>query len=157
MSTRETLAADRQDIEYLRRLYAKATDGLGKNTPEDIAMARTIYHQIFTPDVQIRTSNTGAAEPLSASSPEEWADVVNGALKHFVGTQHLIGTQLVELNGDEAQMESYVNAWHKYDDGRVYSYLGTYIDKVRRTDQGWQIYDMELRHDTSGTVQTEER
>lgn len=145
---------DRQQIEDLQRLYAKATDTIGLATPEDVEAGRAIYHRIYTPDVNIRTSNTGA-DPLTASSPDEWVDVVYDALKDYTGTQHLIGTQLVDLNGDEAHMESYVNAWHKYDDGRVYFFLGTYISKARRTAQGWKIYDMNLRHDTSGTAQTE--
>ena len=149
-----TATADRQEIEYLRRLYAKATDAIGRATEEDVAEGRAIYHQIFTEDVNIRTSGTGD-EPLTAQSPEGWVEVVHDALQKFTGTQHLIGTQLVALEGDEARMESYVNAWHKHADGRVYFYLGTYIDKVRRTPEGWRIYDMNLRHDSSGTMQSE--
>ena len=146
-------AVDRQEIEYLRRLYAKATDAIGRGGDEDVAEGTAIYHQIFTADVTITTSNTGA-DPLTAASPDQWAEVVRDALSRYTGTQHLIGTQLVTLDGDEAYMESYVNAWHKNPDGTVYLFLGTYIDKVRRTEQGWQIYAMDLRHDTSGTVQT---
>lgn len=154
MTDRIAQAVDRQEIEYLRRLYGKATDTIGRATKEDVEAGRKIYREIFTPDVQIRTSNTGA-EPLTASSPDSWVDVVYTALKDYTGTQHLIGTQLVELDGDEATMESYLHAWHKNPDGSVYLFLGTYIDKVRRTNQGWQIYDMTLRLDTSGTVQSE--
>ena len=58
------------------------------------------------------------------------------------------------LPGDEAQMESYLNAWHKNPDLTVYYFLGTYISKARRLPEGWRIYDMTLRLDTSGTVQT---
>ena len=57
--------ADRQEIEVLRRLYAKATDTIGLATHEAIEEGRAIYHRIFTPDVKIRTSNTGA-DPLTA-------------------------------------------------------------------------------------------
>ena len=146
--------SDLLEIEYLQRHYARATDAIGRATEQDVATGRTLYHQIFTPDVKIRTSNTGA-DPLTASSPDEWVDVVYDALKDYTGTQHLIGTQVAELNGDEATLESYVNAWHKNSDGTVYYFLGTYIDKVRRTDKGWQIYDMNLRMDTSGTVETQ--
>ena len=145
---------DRQEIEELRRLYGKATDAIGRDTPQDIELGRHIYHRIFTPDVKIRTSNTGA-DPLTASSPDGWVEVVHSALKDYTGTQHLIGTQIVVLDGDEARMESYLNAWHKNPDGTVYLFLGTYIDLVRRTPDGWRIYDMELRHDSSGTVQTQ--
>ena len=144
----------RQEIEDLQRLYAKATDTIGLATESDVAAGRDIYHRIFTSDVSIRTSDTGA-DPLTAESPDEWVDVVYDALKDYTGTQHLIGTQLVRFEGDEARMESYVNAWHKNPDETVYYFLGTYISSVRKTDKGWQIYDMNLRHDTSGTVQTQ--
>ena len=148
------LAADKQDIEELQRLYAKATDLIGKATDEDVAAGRAIYHRIFTPDVAITTSNTGA-DPLTAASPDEWADVVLDALRDYTGTQHLIGTQLVEVEGDAGSMESYLNAWHKNPDDTVYYFLGTYISDVKKTDVGWQIHHMNLRHDTSGTVQTQ--
>jgi|TARA_B100000315_G_C14322736_1_gene471518 hypothetical protein len=147
------LVADRQDIERLRRLYAKATDLIGLAKPDAVAEGRAIYHRIFTPDVAITTSNTGQ-EPLTASGPDEWVDVVLKALSAYTGTQHMIGTQLVEVNGDEGEMESYLHAWHKNPDGSVYLFLGTYLDKVHRTFDGWQIYSMNLRHDTSGLVAT---
>jgi hypothetical protein len=33
-------------------------------------------------------------------------------------------------------------------------FLGTYTSKVRRCEDGWKIYAMTLRLDTSGIVQT---
>ncbi len=47
-----------------------------------------------------------------------------------------------------------MNAWHKNPDNSVYYVLGTYLSKVRRGKDGWQIYDMTLRPDISGIVQT---
>ena len=41
-----------QEIEYLRRWYAKATDLIGVATPESIEQGRAIYHRIFTVDAQ---------------------------------------------------------------------------------------------------------
>lgn len=150
---RAAIVADMHDIETLQRLYAKATDLIGLATEEDVEQGRSIYHRIYTDDVQIRTANTGA-DPLVAEGPDAWVDVVYDALKDYTGTQHLIGTQLTEVDGDEGHMESYLNAWHKNPDLTVYYFLGTYISKVRRTSDGWKIYDMTLRLDTSGTVQT---
>jgi len=150
---RADLVADKHEIETLQRLYAKATDTIGLATAEKVAEGKAIYHRIYTDDAQIRTANTGA-DPLVADGPDAWADVVLNALQDYTGTQHLIGTQLTQVSGDEGQMESYLNAWHKNPDGSVYYFLGTYISKVRRVPEGWKIYDMTLRHDTSGTVQT---
>ena len=140
-------------IETLQRLYAKATDLIGLGTEEAFEEGREIYRRIYTDDVDIRTANTGD-EPLVAKGPDAWADVCRSALNDYTGTQHLIGTQLTEVNGDEAQIESYLNAWHKNPDLTVYYFLGTYISKTRRTPDGWKIYDMTLRLDTQGTAQT---
>ena len=150
---RLAIVADKHEIETLQRLYAKATDLIGFGTKEAFEEGREIYRSIYTSDVNIRTANTGD-DPLTAKGPDAWADICRGALDDYTGTQHLIGTQLTEVNGDEAQIESYLNAWHKNPDLTVYYFLGTYLSKARRTPEGWKIYDMTLRLDTSGTVQT---
>ncbi|MEN3977244.1 nuclear transport factor 2 family protein [Emcibacter sp. SYSU 3D8] len=149
---RAEIVADKHEIETLQRLYAKATDKLGKKSPEVRDEGRKIYHRIFTPDAQVRTANTG--NDFVADGPDGWAGVAENALKDYIGTQHLIGTQLTEVNGDQGVLESYLNAWHKNPDNSVYYFLGTYISKVRRYEDGWKIYDMTLRLDTSGIVQT---
>ena len=149
---RAEIVADKHEIETLQRLYAKATDKLGTDSAEIREEGRKIYHKIFTPDVQVRTANTG--DDFVADGPDGWAGVAEGALEQYIGTQHLIGTQLTEVDGNEGHMESYLNAWHKFPDNTVYYFLGTYISKVRRYDEGWKIYDMTLRLDTSGNVQT---
>ena len=150
---RSSLVADMHEIETLQRLYAKATDIIGLASPEKIEEGRKIYHRIYTEDVEITTANTGAEVELKAVGPDAWVDVVYGALKDYTGTQHLIGTQLTEVNGDQGSMESYLNAWHKNPDESVYYFLGTYISQVRRYEEGWKIHHMVLRRDTSGIVQ----
>lgn len=141
----------RQEIEYLRRLYARATDLIGLNTPEAIAEGRAIYHRIFTPDAKITVTEQGDVT-LSRNSPDDWVDVVIEALgTTFKGTQHLIGTQLVTIERmpsadapGEASMTSYLQAWHDTDEA-VDTFIGTYHDKVRHTPgKGWQIYRMNL-------------
>jgi hypothetical protein len=149
---RGEIVADKHEIETLQRLYAKATDKLGMDSAEIREEGRKIYHRIFTPGVQVRTLNTG--DDFVADGPDGWAGVAENALKDYIGTQHLIGTQLAEVDGDQGEMESYLNAWHKNPDNSVYYFLGTYISKVRRFEDGWKIYDMTLRLDTSGIVQT---
>ena len=51
----------RQEIEYLQRWYARATDLIGTNQPDNIEAGREIYHRIFTSDASIQASDpTGA-------------------------------------------------------------------------------------------------
>lgn len=142
----------RQDIEYLRREYARATDLIGLNTPEGIAEGREIYRRIFTENAKIRTTE-GGKTGFSAVGPDAWVEVAAEALSVFASTQHLIGTQLVEIQslpdakgkGGEATMTSYLQAWHDDPDRVVDIFIGTYHDSVRYTPGvGWQIYAMEL-------------
>ena len=160
-SVQDTLAATppqaaiaRQEIEYLRRRYARATDLIGECSAESIAEGRRIYHQIFTPDAQIRTS-VGGEVGLEADGPDGWVEVAQNALQEYVSTQHLVGSQLVELNllevdaegnvtAGEAEMSSYLQAWHARQDS-VWVFIGMYLDKVRYyPGDGWRIHDMEL-------------
>ena len=142
-----------QNIEYLQRWYARATDLIGTNDPENIEEGRAIYHRIFTPDVRISASDPEADRDFVAQGPDQWVDVVAGALAVFDSTQHLLGTQIVELeslpdaegNGGLASMASYLQAWHHDPDRVIVIFLGTYYSKVRYTQGiGWQIYDMGL-------------
>lgn len=144
-----------QEIETLRRLYARATDQIGLATEASIAEGRATYHRIFTPDVAIRTAGM-AGEPLNATGPDRWVEVVLEALTPYAATQHLIGTQLVELQsleldaggavtGGEATMTSYIQAWHATPANEVWVFIGTYHDKARLVPgTGWRIYDMTL-------------
>lgn len=154
-SARDPVAAAvaRQEIEYLRRHYARATDLIGQNTPESIAAGRAIYQAIFTPDAQITVTANGV-ETLRSTGPDEWVDVVIGAIgSNFRATQHLIGTQLVDIkslpgeegsHSGEASMTSYLQAWHDSAE-LVDVFIGTYSDQVRHSPQaGWQIYRMNL-------------
>ncbi len=147
-------AQARQEIEYLRRRYAKATDLIGENTDASVAEGRRIYQQIFTPDARIRTSSGGEVG-LQSKGPDSWMEVAQNALQEYVATQHLIGSQLVELSrlevdaddnvtAGEAKMSSYLQAWHAREDS-VWIFIGVYVDKVRHyAGEGWRIYDMEL-------------
>ena len=141
-----------QKIEYLRRLYARATDQIGKNTSASIAEGRATYHRIFTANVIFRLKGEG-----DTVGPDAWVDVVIDALGvDYKDTQHLIGTQLVDIESleldaegrvvaGEATMSSYLQAWHASPADDVWLFLGTYRDKVRyRPNAGWQIYDTTL-------------
>jgi len=147
----------RQEIEYLRRLYAKATDMIGTNRPALVAEGSEIYSRIFTPDVNIVSYDQAGEIGYESEGANGWVDVVADALKVYTATQHLIGTQIVDLQqldlddsgqvtAGQAQMESYLQAWHENDKKAVlWLFIGTYTDKVRYVPGiGWQIYEMAL-------------
>ena len=141
-----------QDIEYLRKRYASATDKIGTGANQSVEEGRRTYHRIFSKDAVIL-----AGEDIPPQiGPEAWVQVVASALKDVGPTQHLIGTQLVELQRFEldkdcnplrgtATMESYVQAWHERKDDRVWVYIGTYLDEVSfLPGRGWRIEEMQL-------------
>ena len=153
---KQQLHAARQDIEYLRRWYARATDALGEaDNPQAMAGGLAVYQQIFTDDCDIQVVNT--PRPLSGTGWQTWAEIVAKELGQYASTQHLIGTQLVdfesvEFDGDtivqaQANMSSYLHAWHMWPDRQVRLVIGTYYDTVVYTpDSGWQICAMTLMH-----------
>ena len=155
MSCNEAMAKTQavQEVEYLRRWYAKATDQIGVATPESIAEGRVIYHRVFTADAQLDAGPD--REPQVG--PDAWVDLVVGALGELGPTQHLIGTQLVEIKSLElddacnvvagsAYMESYLQAWHEQKDEKVWLFLGTYFDDaVFIPGTGWRIEKMKLQ------------
>ncbi len=141
-----------QDIEYLRRGYARATDAIGRNTESDIEAGRGVYRRIFTPDAKIGASGIDGKR----TGPDAWVEVVRDALGPMGPTQHFIGTQTVEIEALEvnedcevvsgsAHMDSHVQAWHDRADGKVWIFVGNYVDRVVFTPNiGWQIADMQL-------------
>lgn len=142
-----------QEIEYLRRWYARATDLIGVATPESIEQGRAIYHRIFTVDAKLDAGPD--REPQVG--PDAWVTLVLGALGELGPTQHLIGTQLAEIKSLElddecnvvsgsAYMESYLQAWHEQKDEKVWLFLGTYFDDVVFVPgAGWRIEKMILQ------------
>jgi hypothetical protein len=141
-----------QEIEYLRRWYAKATDKIGEASDASVKEGREIYHRIFAEDA---TLDAGPDREPQVG-PDAWVDLVLGVLGELGPTQHLIGTQVVDSiefslddNGNivrgEAHMESYVQAWHERKDEKVWLFLGTYFDTVNYVPgKGWQISDMKM-------------
>ena len=64
------------------------------------------------------------------------------------GTQHLIGSIVVDVQGDEAISRAYVQARHQSKNdptGAVYDTNGEYVDRWAREKEGWRI----IRRDAS--------
>lgn len=65
------------------------------------------------------------------------------AIRHYARTQHSVSNIRIDLRGNEARVESYVTAYHylAVADGpdREMTYLGRYLDTLRRRDGYWKI------------------
>jgi hypothetical protein len=148
------LADARSSIESLRRRYAQAVDSISRGGPLVKEAAGREFRSIFAPDAVIRFVVAGKTA-LHAVGPDAWAVIVGDAVGKYLGTQHLIGTQVVRFGAlesaddgrivaGEASMISHVQASH-WTDRRLRVVLGDYHDKVRfDTGAGWRIHAMDL-------------
>lgn len=155
-------AAARQEIEYLQRGYAKATDLLGITDGDSFDKGRDLYRKIFTADANFSVSGEGAPE-MNAVGPDAWADIVAQTLGPMGPTQHLTGTQRVsdldlqissdcKVTGGTAGLETYVQAWHDMPNGQIWMFMGTYVDDViYLPGTGWRISKMDLVRTTTET------
>ena len=143
------------DIEEIRQLtvnYAKATDALGTGDADRMAVGKELYRNTFASDAKV---NAGDSEVFIG--PDAWADYVGEALAAFSSTQHLVGTIDVKLGesidggpADTGTMTTYLSATHEYaPEGDLWIFLGTYLDEVTRTPQGWRISQRTLVNTSS--------
>lgn len=140
---------DEAQIRQLSVDYALATDAVGRGATAD---ARAIYRRTFLADAPVMVAGD---EKSLRRGPDGWADYVESVFRDngYDATQHLIGTIDVQLDGsDRARMSSYLHATHRIAASKALSVvLGTYVDEVVRTPDGWRIARRTLSVLTSWT------
>jgi 3-phenylpropionate/cinnamic acid dioxygenase small subunit len=126
-----TYVADRLAIEDLLTRYALAID------TKDWDLLDTV----FTPDAKLDYTTAGG---IAGDYPKvkAWlAEVLAG----FPMTQHFITNHAVTIEGDGATVRSYVYnpmGSHRRDGTLKLFYTGGfYVDRMRRTADGWRIVD----------------
>ena len=100
------------------------------------------YRSCFTDDVLV----VGYG-PEDMEGADAYLDYVIAALENFPGTQHLMGNQVVDLDGDAARVHTEVQATHflKEDPDAIMTLWATYVDDmVRGADGQWRIKRHEL-------------
>ena len=63
-------------------------------------------------------------------------------------TQHLIGSLLIDVDGDRAESRAYVQARHQRRDdavGQIFDSTGEYRDRWQRRAEGWRIVRRDAR------------
>jgi uncharacterized protein (TIGR02246 family) len=69
-------------------------------------------------------------------------DRTREALEHLDASQHLLGSQVIEVDVDRATSLTYFQAQHVKEGtpgGDLYTVAGTYADSLVRTPDGWRI------------------
>jgi 3-phenylpropionate/cinnamic acid dioxygenase small subunit len=83
---------------------------------------------------------------------QQGMDALRRQMRQFLdvcgGTQHLIGSIIIDVDGDQAVSRAYVQARHQRRDdpvGPIFDSTGEYVDRWERRPQGWRI----VRRDAS--------
>jgi 3-phenylpropionate/cinnamic acid dioxygenase small subunit len=94
------------------------------------------YATCFSDDVEVSGFSGGAIKGV-----KPYVEWVGLALSKYSHTQHMIGNQVVAIDGDTAHMRSYVQAMHVLvaEPDTMIGLWGIYDDRVVRTAKGWKI------------------
>lgn len=173
MASGRKASPNQQDaVEDLAVCYARGTDLLGRAVdavvsgpdPEDeinigvaeFDAALVLYRACFSKDFAFSLEINGefiltvpdpATRTADADGALQWANFVNNAFRGpgYKSTQHHMGSISSELRGRNAQMVSYLIAYHVFGplsdgtEGSVRVVGGTYTDAVVRERGAWRI------------------
>jgi len=120
------MLADKQEIHEVMMRYCRAVDRV------DEELLRSVYH----PDA---IDNHGLFNGKAS-------DFVPWCIEHlreaYTATQHFVGNELIEIDGDRAFCEFYFVAYHRYErkgEPRHMSAGGRYVDRWERRNGEWRI------------------
>jgi len=134
---------DRLALQDLVAAYARGCD---RGEPEATAA-------LFTPDGELRIFERGKVEAVRERLGREAIASAMAGLSRYDATMHVVANHSVELDGDQATGEVYCLAHHIRDvegpDGEPvtsdYVMHIRYLDRYRRTDEGWRIAQRHLQ------------
>ena len=123
--------ADRFAVQDVMLRYAAGVD------ERDLDM----YRSCFADDVEVH----GFGEETVVGA-DAWTEYVEAALEPFGPTQHLLGLQHAEIDGDQAHCRTDVQALHclKAPEGEVFTLWATYVTDMQRVGGEWKITRHEL-------------
>jgi len=125
------VSQDRQALADLLSTYAACID--------DRDMER--YRECFEPEVELHGFGRAPIHGVEA-----WLDFVKRQLAGFQVTQHMLGPQLVEIDGDSARLRTDLQAthWLVEPKGAIFTLWGTYLSVAGRSDGEWRLRRHEL-------------
>lgn len=117
--------ADRLAIQEVLAQHSRGVDRADES----------ILKSTYWPDAEVAYGGfNGPAHEFCAMLP--------GAIKRYAATQHCITNICIDLRGDEARVETYVNAYHYLaaEEGDTeMTYLGRYLDRMQKRGDVWKI------------------
>lgn len=113
----------------IRRLVHNSCRGADRCDP---SLLESIYHADAIDEHGINPTNTA----------REYLDYMPVHRPHLEALQHHATNHVIAINGDYAEGEAYVFAYHRYKEGGVSTIVavgGRYLDKYERRDGVWKI------------------
>ena len=136
MAQRQVADLARQQLEESRDILVRYAKSLDRR---DYAALR----RVFTPDATGNYFGAGTHQ-----GAEKIAAFIERALSQCGPTQHLLGSIEVDVKGDAATANCYLQAIHVGKragyEGKVLTVWGIYRDRLVRTPEGWRIQYREL-------------
>jgi ketosteroid isomerase-like protein len=120
--------SDRIEIQDLLSRYTDAIDRRDWDALD----------RVFTPDAWIDYTSVGGA----SGKPAEIKKFLDDSFQWFQSTQHLIGSSVVDIAGDEATARTICHnpmVFKGGDDPRLLVCGVWYRDRLVRTPEGWRI------------------
>lgn len=129
--------ADRLELAQLLALYCRGCDR------RDFALVRSLYHDDAIDD-------HGA---MFRGGPDAFVAWLPEAMAPWELTRHEISGSLFAVDGDRAEGEHLVSAWHRSHPPRrrEYHVRGRYLDRYERRDGIWKFAHRSLAFD-HGTI-----
>jgi hypothetical protein len=119
--------ADREAIRDCIHRYCRAVDRI------DVELMLSV----FWPDATDEHGN------FTARSAREWVDNAVAVLETIEVTSHVMGNIMIDIQGDVAEVESYVRTIHRTPkpDGQRYDHVSSsrFIDRFEKRDDEWRI------------------
>jgi 3-phenylpropionate/cinnamic acid dioxygenase small subunit len=128
---------DRARLKDAVMTFAVAVDTL------DMAL----YRQVFAEECEYDLSGFNGQPPVTARAAD-WAASMEGFLRGFDATQHLLSNLAFDIAGDEATVTADVRAEHFRPNGEGDASVtlgGAYTFRLRRERDGWKIAGFALR------------
>lgn len=123
--------ADHRLLEQLMYRFAAALDR------RDWAAYRAVFTDEL--DIDYDSYRPGSAGRMPA---DEWVDRAATLFAGLDATQHAISNVQVTVDGDVAEVRSYITARHLFEDAdgsHLWSLTGYYDDRAVRTADGWLL------------------
>ena len=128
---------DRVALHDLVMRYCRGSDR------RDFALVRSLYHDDAFDE----------HGSMFQGGPDEFVAWLPKVTSHWELTRHSITNSLFVIDGDRAEGEHYVEAWHRTfaPDARLFIALGRYLDRYEKRDGAWKFSYRSLVFD-HGTI-----